>query len=83
MISPNSGVITGANYNQDNRTVTADLWERYYRDVIRNTSDVIVRTTNDPERNNLQQMARIWQAYAFMTLTDTTGTSRTSKPAGE
>ena len=73
LISPNSGVITGANYNQDNRNVTAGLWERYYRNVIRNTSDVIVQTTGDPERNNLQQMARIWQAYAFMTLTDTYG----------
>ena len=73
LISPNSGVLTGANYNQDNRNVTASLWENYYRDVIRNTRDVIARTRDTPDRGNLLQMARIWQAYAFMVLTDTYG----------
>jgi hypothetical protein len=73
IISPNSGVLTGANYNQDNRASTQLLWQAYYRNVIRNTRDVIERTQDVPERSNLLQMARILQAYAFMVLTDTYG----------
>jgi hypothetical protein len=73
IISPNSGVLTGANYNQDNRASTQLLWQAYYRNVIRNTRDVIERTQNLPERSNLTNMARILQAYAFMVLTDTYG----------
>lgn len=73
IISPNSGVLTGANYNQDNRGATEDLWQSYYRNVIRNTRDIISRTEEVPERSNLMNMARILQAYAFMVLTDTYG----------
>lgn len=73
IISPNSGVLTGANYNQDNRDATDDLWQGYYRNVIRNTRDVIARTSALPERGNLMNMARILQAYAFMVLTDDYG----------
>jgi hypothetical protein len=73
IISPNSGVLTGANYNQDNRISTDDIWVAYYRNVIKNTKDVIVRTKDDPTRGNAYQMARIIQAFAFMVLTDTYG----------
>ncbi|HEU5147677.1 MAG TPA: SusD/RagB family nutrient-binding outer membrane lipoprotein, partial [Chryseosolibacter sp.] len=73
IISPNSGVLTGANYNQDNRASTQTLWQTYYRNVIRNTRDVIDRTKDDPARSNLHNMARILQAYAFMVLTDSYG----------
>lgn len=73
IISPNSGVLTGANYNQDNRNATQTLWQGYYRNVIRNTSDVINRTKDVPERSNLMNMARILQAYAFIVLTDAYG----------
>lgn len=73
IISPNSGVLTGANYNQDNRASTEDLWQSYYRNVIRNTRDIINQTQEVPERSNLLNMARILQAYAFMVLTDTYG----------
>jgi len=73
IISPNSGVLTGANYNQDNRDNTQALWQGYYRNVIRNTKDVIERTKNSPDRINLMNMTRILQAYAFMVLTDTYG----------
>ena len=34
VISPNSGLIAGANYNQDNRQITDDSWQAYYRNVI-------------------------------------------------
>ncbi len=73
IITPFSGVLTGANYNQDNRNSTDDNWQRYYRDVIKNTKDIIEMTKEDPERSNLMNMARILQAYAFMVLTDTYG----------
>ncbi|WP_026969214.1 SusD/RagB family nutrient-binding outer membrane lipoprotein [Algoriphagus terrigena] len=74
VISPNSGLIAGANYNQDNRQITDDSWQAYYRNVIKNTKDVINQVKEDPARANLYQMARILQANAFMVLTDTYGT---------
>jgi hypothetical protein len=73
MVTPNSGVVSGGNYNQDNRDNTQVLWQNYYRNVIRNTRDVIVRTKALPARSNLMNMARILQAYAFMVLTDSYG----------
>lgn len=73
VISPNSGVLTGANFNQDNRNSTQSNWQQYYRNVIKNTKDVLNRIQDDPSRNNLVQMARIIQAYGFMVLTDTYG----------
>lgn len=73
IISPNSGVLTGANFNQDNRDATDDLWRNSYRDVIRYTQDVISKTKDVPGRANLYQMTRILQAFAFMRLTDTYG----------
>jgi hypothetical protein len=72
MVSPNSGVLVGANFNQDNRDNTQQNWQRYYRSVIRNTYDVIA-TTKDPSRTNLVNMAKILQSYAFLVLTDTYG----------
>ena len=73
IISPFSGVLSGANYNQDNRASTDDNWQTYYRNVIKDTRDIIARTKSDPARTNLFNMARIMQAYAFMILTDTYG----------
>jgi hypothetical protein len=73
IISPNSGVLTGANYNQDNRATTDDNWANYYRGVIRNTKDIIYKTKDNPARSNLMNMARILQAHAFMVITDTYG----------
>lgn len=73
MVSPNSGVLTGANYNQDSRDNTQVNWQRYYRNVVRNTRDVILNTKDQPTRSNLYNMARILQSYAFMILTDTYG----------
>ncbi len=73
MVSPNGGVLAGANYNQDNRDVTnAPIWATYYQNVIKYTHDAIVKT-KDAGRSNLYNMARIWQAYTFMILTDEYG----------
>lgn len=73
IVTPNSGVLTGANFNQDNRNSTEDMWINYYRGVIRNTRDIISRIEEDPSRSNLLNMTRILQAHAFMLLTDTYG----------
>ncbi|WP_339867260.1 SusD/RagB family nutrient-binding outer membrane lipoprotein [uncultured Algoriphagus sp.] len=73
IVSPNSGLLTGANYNQDNRGVTDDSWQAYYRNVIKNTKDVISQIKEDPSRENLYHMTRIIQANAYMVLTDTYG----------
>ncbi|WP_336517814.1 SusD/RagB family nutrient-binding outer membrane lipoprotein [Pollutibacter soli] len=73
MVTPNSGVLTGANYNQDNRLSTDDNWVQYYRNVIRNTKDIIRLLKDKPERSNLLQMTRIFQAFTFMVLTDSYG----------
>ena len=73
VVSPNSGVLTGANFNQDNRDNTVQNWQKYYRTVIRNTQDVINQTKALPNRGNLTNMARILQANAFMVLTDSYG----------
>src|SRR6187551_414298 len=60
IISPNNGVLNGANFNSDNRGNTQVIWQNYYRNVIRNTNDAIVNTTNVAGRTNLTQMARIF-----------------------
>ena len=73
IISPNSGVLTGANYNQDNRNSTNNLWVSYYRNVIKHTRDLLNQIKDKPERANLASMARLIQAYAFLVLTDTYG----------
>ncbi|MES2648804.1 MAG: SusD/RagB family nutrient-binding outer membrane lipoprotein [Bacteroidota bacterium] len=74
MVSPNGGVLAGANFNQDSRDITiAPVWTGYYQNVIKYTNDVITKTKDDPARANLYQMARIWQAFAFMILTDEYG----------
>jgi len=73
IISPNNGVLNGANFNSDNRGNTQVMWQNHYRNVIRNTNDVIVKTKSNAGRANLYQMARIFQAYAYMVLTDEYG----------
>ena len=75
MVTPNGGVLAGANFNQDSRDNGAGnpIWTVYYQNVIKYTHDVIVRTKDVPSRSNLYNMARIFQAYAFMILTDEYG----------
>jgi hypothetical protein len=73
IISSNSGVLVGGNFNQVNIGNTPLTWVNYYQNVIRYTNDVITRTKTDAARVNLYNMARITQANAFMVLTDTYG----------
>jgi len=71
--SSNSGVLVGGNYNQKNITNTPANWINYYQNVIKYTNDVIIRTGSDPKKTNLNSMARIVQANAFIILSDTYG----------
>lgn len=75
LVSPNGGVLAGANFNQDSRDngTGGATWQLYYQNVIKYTHDVIVQTKGVPGRSNLYNMARIIQAYAFMVLTDEYG----------
>ena len=74
MVTPNGGVLAGANFNQDSRDVTnPPIWAAYYQNVIKYTHDAIAHTKDLPARSNLYNMARICQSYAFMILTDEYG----------
>lgn len=73
MITPFSGQGSAANFNQDNRTVSNGNWTNYYQSVIKELTDVIAKTKDDPTRTNLYNMTRIWRAYSFLILTDTYG----------
>jgi hypothetical protein len=74
MVTPNGGVLAGANFNQDSRDVTTQpLWTAYYQSVIKNTHDAVTRSRDDPARSNMYNMARIYQSYVFMILTDEYG----------
>src|SRR6187397_3362755 len=74
MVSPNGGVLAGANFNQDSRDATnGSLFTIYFQNVVKYTRDAITKSKDIPARSNLYNMARIWQAYAFMILTDEFG----------
>ncbi len=73
MINPFSGVGAAGQYNQDNRGVTAGNWQRGYRQVIKELTDVVAKIQEDPALSNLYHMTRIWRAYMFLFLTDTYG----------
>lgn len=74
MVTPNGGVLAGANFNQDSRDVTTQpLWTAYYQGVIKNTSDALARSKDLAGRTNMYHMVRIYQSYVFMVLTDEYG----------
>ncbi|OQP68381.1 SusD/RagB family nutrient-binding outer membrane lipoprotein [Niastella populi] len=74
MVTPNGGVLAGANFNQDSRDVTTQpMWTAYYQSVIKNTYDALTRSKDLSTRTNMYNMARIYQSYVFMILTDQYG----------
>ena len=73
LTSPNTGVLEGGNFNKNNPNSSIGNWRDYYRNVVRYTTDVIVRTSEDAVLSNLMNKARIIQANAFMIITDTYG----------
>lgn len=75
IVSPNSGVITGANYNQENPQFGAAHWNRLYEGVIKNTGDILgqLNAEDAAPRENLRSITRLVQTTAFMILTDEYG----------
>ena len=73
VVTPNSGVIAGGNYNQINVTLTPGLWDNAYLSLFKHSVDVINSTRDEPTRSNLYNMARIIRAYGAMVVTDTYG----------
>ncbi|WP_114750594.1 SusD/RagB family nutrient-binding outer membrane lipoprotein [Pleomorphovibrio marinus] len=73
VVSPNGGVLAGGNFNQLNRPFAIGTWNKFYRDVLKHTTDVKRFTRDDPNRANLYHMARILHSYSAMILTDTFG----------
>jgi len=74
MVTPNGGVLAGANFNIDSRDATiGSIWVTYYQNVIKYLNDVLVATSTLPAKSNLYNMARIQQAFIFMVLTDDYG----------
>lgn len=73
IVTPNSGILTGGNHNQDNRFASAEVWNDYYETVIKHTGDLMRLLKDNPEHSNLYNMTRIIQSYAFMVLTDSYG----------
>ena len=73
MITPFTGVGTGANLNQDNRSQTDNNWNDVYRNILKELVDGIENNKDDPERTNIVNMMRIWRAHAFMVATDSYG----------
>src|SRR5688500_16989666 len=54
LVTPNGGVLAGANFNQDSRDVTmAPIWAGYYQNVIKYTNDVLAMTKDIPAKSNL------------------------------
>lgn len=68
-----TGIGSCANFNIDGRQVTSTNWNNGYQTRLRALIDVIRATEEDPDRANLYNIARIWQAYTFMRITDSYG----------
>lgn len=73
IVSPNGGVLAGGNFNQLNRAFSIGTWNKFYRDVLKHTTDVKRMTAEDESRANLYHMARILHSLGAMILTDTFG----------
>ncbi|MEM6342996.1 MAG: SusD/RagB family nutrient-binding outer membrane lipoprotein [Bacteroidota bacterium] len=56
-----------------NQGYSASLWERAYRNYIKEITDILDKTNGDPEYANLYQITRIWRVAAFHRITDLYG----------
>jgi len=68
----NSGATAGFNFNQDVDGYNSPRWG-VFTSTVKPLVQIINLTQNDAGAKNLYNMARIWKAYAFMTLVDTYG----------
>ena len=56
-----------------NNVYMGALWETQYPREVKNVMDMVVRTADDPERTNINAVARIMKVYIFSRLTDLYG----------
>lgn len=68
----NAGATAGFQFNEDVDGYNTPRWG-IYTTVIRPLVQIINTIKDDPAYQNQYHMARIWKAYAFMTLVDTYG----------
>ena len=68
----NAGATAGFQFNLDIDGYSNDRWGAY-TGVIKPLVQIISLVKDDPANKNLYNMARIWKAFAFMTLVDTYG----------
>jgi hypothetical protein len=68
----NAGATAGFQFNEDVDQYNNPRWG-IYTTVIKPLVHIISYVKDDPSSQNLHNMARIWKAYAFMTLVDTYG----------
>jgi hypothetical protein len=74
MVTPNGGVLSGANFNQDSRDITTQpVWTAYYQSVVKNAYDAMQKVKDNPARSNMYNMSRIYLTYVLMILTDEYG----------
>lgn len=73
IVTPFGSSLSGGNYNIFNPSNAGLVWSNFYRNVLKQIVDVLDKTIDKPELNNLYNQARIWKAYSFMILTDTYG----------
>ncbi|MRR21357.1 SusD/RagB family nutrient-binding outer membrane lipoprotein [bacterium] len=65
----NDGATLGFNFNADIDTWQTAAWNTY-TGAIKNLTQVLYLLEGTTDRKNLQSMARIWRANAFMSITD-------------
>ena len=68
----NAGATAGFQFNEDVDGYNTPRWG-VYAGVVKPLVQIISLTKDDTAAENLYNMARIWKAYAFMTLVDTYG----------
>jgi len=73
MITPFAGGLEAGNYQVENRGHAAQSWNNHYPQIIKHAVDVIHRTREQPNRQNMHNMAKIIRAYSGLTLTDIYG----------
>ncbi len=56
-----------------NAGYSSSLWDRAYRNYIRDLVDLTTRTAGDPAQANMNAVARIWKVVAFHRITDLYG----------
>lgn len=74
IFTPTGTSVQGANYNQISYAFNYDvIWNSYYTNAGKGIVDVVAKSKDNEQRQNVYNAARIWKAYIFMVITDTYG----------